>query len=197
MDENRELRRGQHYEYRVKNRRVANAAVLLLSVAFPGFVILIFHLLNNGGLMAFFACFLLVVVLVFCLLWGVYYIMYAMVYRRCTGRAEGFRTSRSVKVSIPDMVRAEGHPMSRTRANAPIIVFQVDGREYHCTDPVARTGVSWKGGTNVCVRYDPQNPKTNYLEKAGKPKLFWYFLLPTVAFFIVSALFFGIFLLAV
>lgn len=188
MDENREIRTGQHYSYTFKNKRVGNAVAMLILIVFLAFTMLVFHFISSGSIIP---ALLTVTIFVFGILFGVYYIFSRRVYRRCTERAEGIVSTDYEEVSTPEIGnqedRAGNHGYQRVTSSAPVILFRDrTGKEYRCVSPVARQNMDWKMGGKVIVRYDPVHPETNYVEKSGKPLILWIFV-GVSAFFVLMA----------
>lgn len=123
MDKNREIRTGQHYSYTFKNKRVGNAAAMLMLIVFLAFTMLVFHFISSGSIIP---ALLTVAIFVFGILFGVYYIFSRRVYRRCTERAEGIVTSDYEEVTTPEIGNKEDrvgkHGYQRVTSSAPVIL---------------------------------------------------------------------------
>ena len=199
MDENRETRTGQHYSYTFKNKRVGDAVAMLILIVFLAFTILVFRFINSGSIIP---ALLTVALFVFGILFGVYYIFSKRVYRRCTERTEGVVTSDYAEVSTPNIgnqeYRAGNHGYRRVTSSAPVILFRDrTGKEYRCVSTVARQHMDSAAGRKVIVRYDPEHPETNYVEKSGKPLILWIFIGVSVFFVVMAGLWVvGFFMLA-
>lgn len=188
MEENRETRTSQHYSYTFKNKRVGNAVAMLILIVFLAFTMLIFHFISSGSIIP---ALLTVAIFVLGILFGVYYIFSRRVYRRCTERTEGIVTSDYAEVATPNIGNQEEmagvQGCKRVTSSAPVILFRDrTGKEYRCVSPVARQNMDWEAGRKVIVRYDPEHPETNYVEKSGKPLILWIFI-GVAALFVVMA----------